>query len=163
MCAAWLPGSGFETALVEYERDPRLTGQTKYPLSKMLHFALDGMLGFSMRPLRVATWLGLAVSAAAFVLAVVLIVVRLLGDVPVQGWTSLAVLVLLLGGVQLVTVGALGEYVGRIYNEVRGRPLYLVRERVGLPSAGAGVSQNDAASMGAVQGLRRKSLEPRPR
>ena len=85
-----------------------------------------------MRPLRLATWLGLIVSAGAFLLAAALVVARLLGHIPVQGWTSLAVLVLLVGGVQLVTVGALGEYVGRIYNEVRSRPLYLVRERRGF-------------------------------
>jgi dolichol-phosphate mannosyltransferase len=132
---AWI---GFETAVVTYERDARVAGASKYPLAKMVRFALDGLLGFSMRPLRLATWLGLIVSAGAFVLAVVLIVARLLGHIPVQGWTSLAVLVLLVGGVQLVTVGALGEYVGRIYNEVRGRPLYLVRERRGFEPADDG-------------------------
>jgi dolichol-phosphate mannosyltransferase len=126
---AWI---GYETAVVHYERDPRVAGESKYPLARMVRFALDGMMGFSMRPLRLATWLGLIVSAGAFVLAVVLVVARLLGHIPVQGWTSLAVLVLLVGGVQLVTVGALGEYVGRIYNEVRSRPLYLVRERRGF-------------------------------
>jgi hypothetical protein len=137
---AWI---GYDTAIVEYERDPRVAGETKYPLAKMVRFALDGIMGFSMRPLRVATWLGVAVSAAAFVLAVVLIIVRLFGDVAVQGWTSLAVLLLLLGGVQLVTVGALGEYIGRIHNEVRGRPLYLVRERQGFGTDGAGMASSD--------------------
>jgi dolichol-phosphate mannosyltransferase len=126
---AWI---GFDTAVVEYVREPRLAGRSKYPFAKMMRFALDGIMGFSMRPLRLATWLGLIVSAGAFVLAVALVIARLLGHIPVQGWTSLAVLVLLVGGVQLVTVGALGEYVGRIYNEVRGRPLYLVRERRGF-------------------------------
>ncbi len=137
---AWI---GYDTAIVEYERDPRVAGETKYPLAKMVRFALDGIMGFSMRPLRVATWLGVAVSAAAFVLAVVLIIVRLFGDVAVQGWTSLAVLLLLLGGVQLVTVGALGEYIGRIHNEVRGRPVYLVRERQGFATDGAGMASSD--------------------
>ena len=126
---AWI---GYETAVVPYEREPRLAGETKYPLARMVRFALDGIMGFSMRPLRLATWLGLIVSAGAFLLAVVLVIAKLLGHVPVQGWTSIAVLVLLVGGVQLVTVGALGEYVGRIYNEVRSRPLYLVRERRGF-------------------------------
>ena len=137
---AWI---GYDTAIVEYERDPRVAGETKYPLAKMVRFALDGIMGFSMRPLRVATWLGVAVSAAAFVLAVVLIIVRLFGDVAVQGWTSLAVLLLLLGSVQLVTVGALDEYIGRIHNEVRGRPLYLVRERQGFGTDGAGMASSD--------------------
>lgn len=135
---AWI---GYETAVVEYERDAREAGETKYPLGRMVRFALDGIMGFSMRPLRLATWLGLIVSAGAFVLAVALVIARLLGHIPVQGWTSLAVLVLLVGGVQLVTVGALGEYVGRIYNETRGRPLYLVRERRGFAE-----EQNDAGT-----------------
>ena len=103
---AWI---GYETAVVQYERGPRLAGETKYPLGRMVRFALDGIMGFSMRPLRLATWLGLIVSAGAFLLAVVLVLAKLLGHVPVQGWTSLAVLVLLVGGVQLVTVG-----VGRV-------------------------------------------------
>jgi dolichol-phosphate mannosyltransferase len=126
---AWI---GFETDRVEYERDARFAGETKYPLSRMVRFALDGIVGFSMRPLRLATWLGLLVSAAAFVLAVFLVIARLQGHIPVQGWTSLAVLVLLVGGVQLVTIGVIGEYMARIYNEVRGRPLFLVRERRGF-------------------------------
>lgn len=127
---AWL---GFDAIPVEYVRDARFAGVTKYPLAKMVRFAADGILAFSVRPLRVATWIGLAVSFAAFVTAVVLIVMRLAGGVAVQGWTSTAVLILLLSGVQLVTIGALGEYVGRIYTEVRRRPLYLVRERRGFP------------------------------
>ena len=125
---AWI---GYETATVEYDREPRVAGETKYPLRRMVRFGLDGVVGFSMRPLRIATWLGLLVSLVAFVLAIGLIIARLAGGIPVQGWTSLAVLILLVGGVQLVTVGALGEYVGRVYNEVRARPLYLVRETVG--------------------------------
>ena len=127
---AWI---GYETATVDYTRDARFAGETKYPLAKMLRLALDGITGFSVRPLRLATWLGLIVSAAAFMLAVVLTILRILDTIEVvQGWTSLAVLILLVAGVQLVTVGALGEYIGRIYNEVRGRPLYLVRERQGF-------------------------------
>jgi polyisoprenyl-phosphate glycosyltransferase len=126
---AWI---GYETATVEYERDARIAGETKYPLSKMIRLALDGIIGFSMRPLRLATWLGLLVSVVAFALVVILVVLRSLGHVPVQGWTSLAVLVLLIGGVQLVTIGVMGEYIGRIYNEVRGRPLFLIRERRGF-------------------------------
>lgn len=127
---AWL---GFEAVPVEYVRDARFAGVTKYPLSKMVRFAADGILAFSVRPLRLATWIGLAVSFAAFVTAIALVVMRLAGGVVVQGWTSTAVLILLLSGVQLLTIGALGEYIGRIYTEVRGRPLYLVRERRGFP------------------------------
>lgn len=127
---AWL---GYDSTTVAFERDPRFTGETKYSLGKMMGFAVDGILSFSIRPLRVATWVGLLASIAAFVTAIVLILLRLFGDVPVQGWTSLAVLILLASGVQLVTIGALGEYIGRIWTEVRGRPLYLVRDVRGFP------------------------------
>lgn len=131
---AWL---GFTTDMVEFERDSRVAGETKYPLSKMLKFATDGILAFSIRPLRIATWLGVLTSTAAIIAAVVLTVMRLTGAVAVvQGWTSLMVLVLLLSGVQMLTVGALGEYVGRTYSEVRRRPLYLVAGAVGFRDAG---------------------------
>lgn len=126
---AWL---GYDAVGVAYVRDARTAGVTKYPLGKMIRFAADGLMAFSVRPLRLATWLGLFVSATAFVTAIVLVIMRLAGGVSVQGWTSLMVLVLLLSGVQLVTIGALGEYVGRIYAEVRHRPLYLVRELRGF-------------------------------
>lgn len=137
---AWL---GFETAKVGYARDPRLAGETKYPIGKMLRFATDGILAFSTRPLRIATWLGLLVSASAFVTAVALVVARFVGDYAVQGWTSVTVLVLLLSGVQLLTIGALGEYVGRIYTEVRRRPLYLVRDLQGFPPKSNAAEERD--------------------
>jgi len=127
---AWL---GFDAVEVEYVRDARVAGVTKYPLAKMIRFATDGIMAFSVRPLRLATWLGLFVSATAFVTAIVLVIMKLTGSAVVQGWTSLSVLVLLLSGVQLMTIGALGEYIGRIYTEVRHRPLYLVRELRGFP------------------------------
>jgi glycosyltransferase involved in cell wall biosynthesis len=126
---AWL---GFESASVPYERDARYAGETKYSLRRMVKFGLDGILSFSIRPLRIATWVGVLASITAFVAAIVLIVLRLVGDVPVQGWTSLAVLILLASGVQLVTIGTLGEYIGRIWTEVRSRPLYLVKDLRGF-------------------------------
>lgn len=126
---AWL---GFPAATVNYVRAPREVGETKYPLKKMLKFATDGLVAFSVRPLRIATWIGLLTSTVAFGAAIFLVVARLTGFIPVvEGWTSLAVLVLLLSGVQLVTIGALGEYVGRIYTEAQGRPLYVVSETSG--------------------------------
>jgi len=127
---AWL---GFPTASVGYVRDPRIAGETKYPLGKMVRFAMDGILAFSLRPLRIATWLGLLTSGAAFIAAIALVVARLTGAIPVvEGWASLMVLALLLAGVQLMTIGALGEYIGHIYTEVRARPLYLVSDKIGL-------------------------------
>lgn len=122
---AWM---GFEPAFVEYARASRHAGATKYPLHKMFRFAIDGIVGFSVRPLRIATWTGVFVAATSFALAVALVIMRWSGAYVVEGWTSLTVLVLLLSGVQLITIGVLGEYVGRIYAEVRGRPLYLVRD-----------------------------------
>ncbi len=104
---AWM---GFETASVGYVRDPRTAGETKYPLGKMIEFAADGILAFSVRPLRIATWLGLLTSFAAFAYALWLIFARITGVIPsVDGWTSLMVLILLLAGVQLTTIGALGS------------------------------------------------------
>lgn len=136
---AWV---GFNTGTVEFARDPRVAGETKYPLSKMLKFAADGILAFSIRPLRIATWLGVITSTVALVAAAALTIMRLTGAIAaVQGWTSLAVLVLLLSGVQMLTVGALGEYVGRTYTEVRRRPLYLV-------SSTTGFSDGDGAGSG---------------
>lgn len=127
---AWL---GFDTTSVAYVRDPRFAGETKYPLSKMVRFAADGVVAFSTRPLRLAMWLGLATSTSAFVAAIALVAARLTNVIEtVHGWTSLAVLVLMLSGVQLITIGALGEYLGRVYSEVRRRPLYLVSETYGI-------------------------------
>lgn len=141
---AWL---GFDSAVVHYARDSRAAGETKYPLSKMIRLATDGIMAFSIRPLRMATWIGVIVSITAFVTAVALVFLKLFGDIAVQGWTSLTVLVLLLAGVQLMTIGALGEYVGRIYTEVRQRPLYLVRDERGFADAGATARENgDAGS-----------------
>jgi dolichol-phosphate mannosyltransferase len=127
---AWL---GFVAEGVPYARDPRIAGVTKYPLGKMVRFALDGIMAFSMRPLRLAAWTGMLISVAAFVTGIGVIVYRLAGGEVVQGWASLTVLVLFLAGVQLMTIGVLGEYVGRIYSEVRARPLYLLRDMRGFP------------------------------
>lgn len=126
---AWI---GYPTTSVHYVREARAAGTTRYPFSKMVRLATDGIVAFSTRPLRLATWLGLGVSAGAFVTATVLAVMRLAGGIQVEGWTSLAVLLLLMSGVQLLTIGALGEYVGRTYSEVRRRPLYLLREVRGV-------------------------------
>ena len=124
---AWV---GFRQVGVPYERPPRTRGETKFPLRKMLRFALDGLTSFSHVPLQLATWLGFLVSAFAFLYILVVLVLWLL-KINVPGWTTLMVFVLLLGGVQLMVIGVLGEYLGRIYDEVKGRPLYLVAEEVG--------------------------------
>lgn len=116
---------GFRQTGVPYDRDVRFAGTTKYPLSRMLRFALDGITAFSEVPLRLATYLGFLIAAFAFCYGAVVLVLNALGyNLP--GYTSTMLAILLLGGVQLVTIGILGEYVGRIYDEIKERPLYLV-------------------------------------
>jgi dolichol-phosphate mannosyltransferase len=118
---------GFRQSFVAYERDKRHAGETKYPLAKMLKFALDGITSFSSAPLRVATWMGYLSSALAFLyLASVFVQVAL--GITVEGWATLIVAVLFLGGVQLICLGILGEYIGRVFNEVKPRPVYIVEE-----------------------------------
>ena len=120
---------GFNQTGVEYDRDVRLSGATKYPLHKMLRFAIDGITSFSDIPLRFASYLGFTVSVVAFIYALVVIVDKLFGVNPpayTPGWASTIVAVVFLGGVQLISLGILGEYLGRIYDEVKGRPLYLI-------------------------------------
>jgi dolichol-phosphate mannosyltransferase len=116
---------GFKQTGIEYDRDARFTGSTKYPLSKMVRFAFDGITAFSEIPLRFATYLGFVVSAFAFVYTAIVIALKFLGQNE-PGYTSMMVAILFLGGVQLIFIGILGEYVGRIYDQIKGRPLYLV-------------------------------------
>ncbi|MCL4079353.1 glycosyltransferase family 2 protein [Coriobacteriia bacterium Es71-Z0120] len=126
---AWL---GFQRAYVHYDREERAAGRTKYPLGKMLRLAADGIVSFSLRPLQLAALFGALSALIGFGVIVYAIVERLRGGDVVPGWTSLMVAVLFMGGVQLLSLAILGEYVGRIYDEVRGRPLYVVHERVGF-------------------------------
>ena len=122
---------GYKQTGIEYDRAERFSGSSKYPLSKMLKFAIDGITAFSEIPLRIATWFGFVVSAVAFVVAVVEIGIRVFTGYNLPGYTSTIFAILFLGGVQLITIGILGEYVGRVYDEIKGRPLYLVAENVG--------------------------------
>jgi glycosyltransferase involved in cell wall biosynthesis len=122
---------GFTQAAVPYDRDARFAGTTKYTLSRMLRFSTDAILSFSDRPLQLATLLGLLISTLAFVAIPVVIVLRLLGQY-LPGFGTITILILLLGGIQLISIGIIGEYVGRIYDEVKGRPLYLVKARRNL-------------------------------
>ena|GEM_PF-58705 len=120
---AWL---GFPQAAVYYDRNERHAGSSKYPVSKMLRFAIDGITSFSDVPLRIATWFGFIVSAVAFVVAIVEILIRVFTGYNLPGYTSTIFAILFLGGVQLIGIGILGEYVGRIHDEIKGRPLYLI-------------------------------------
>ncbi|MBI3245234.1 MAG: glycosyltransferase family 2 protein [Deltaproteobacteria bacterium] len=125
---------GYRQTGVTYTRKERLVGETKYPLRKMLKFALDGLTAFSFAPLQAATYLGIGISALSFLYALYAIFLRLFTAQTVPGWTSLMVAVLFLGGVQLVALGIIGEYLGRVYEEVKQRPLYLLDERIGFES-----------------------------
>jgi glycosyltransferase involved in cell wall biosynthesis len=117
---------GFNQTAVAYDRDPRFAGETKYTLRKMMRFAFDAITSFSHAPLQAATGLGFLFSAIAFLGLPIAIIFRATGQF-VPGVTTVLFAVLLLGGIQLITVGIIGEYIGRIYEEVKGRPLYLVR------------------------------------
>jgi polyisoprenyl-phosphate glycosyltransferase len=122
---------GFNQVAVEYDRDVRNAGSTKYPLPKMIRFAMDGITSFSDIPLRFASYFGFAVSAIAFVYALIVVAFKLFSLKPpayTPGWASTIVAVLFLGGVQLMSLGILGEYLGRVYDEVKGRPLYLISD-----------------------------------
>ncbi len=127
-----VPSLGFPSGRVPYKRAKRVAGRTKYPLSRMIRLSLDSVTSFSAAPLRLATWLGLF----SFVICIVLIVsglVAYLNKVTVPGWTSIYIAVLLLGGVQLICLGLLGEYIARIYANGQNRPVYLVAYDTGDP------------------------------
>jgi glycosyltransferase involved in cell wall biosynthesis len=122
---------GFNQTAVTFEREPRTGGRTKYTLGRMLRFSFDAITSFSYRPLQIATLLGFVFSALAF-LAIPLAIVARYTNIYERGVPSVIVAVLLLGGIQLICVGIIGEYVGRIYDEVKHRPLYVVRDKANL-------------------------------
>jgi len=124
---AWI---GFPQIAIPYDRDPRFAGETKYPLKKMIRFALDALTGFSLVPLKLATYLGFAVACFSFVMTIYVFAVWSSGST-VPGWSSTIVVVLMVGGVQLFVTGILGEYLGRLYMQSKGRPLFVVDEVLG--------------------------------
>jgi len=126
---SWL---GFSQIGVPYYRGARTAGETKFTPFRMLRFAADAIFSFSVIPLRMATWTGFFASGLAIFGVLYTMYERLLGNGVVKGWTSTVIAVLFLGGVQLIALGIIGEYVGRIYGESKRRPLYLVRERIGF-------------------------------
>jgi polyisoprenyl-phosphate glycosyltransferase len=128
----WL---GFKQTSVMYDRQERAAGKPKQSLGRLIRYAADAMVSFSNKPLRAATWLGFVASVFAFVLAFFYIVTFFAWHKQISGFTTEIVCILFFGGVQLISVGILGEYIGRIYEEVKQRPLYIVRERVGFADA----------------------------
>ncbi len=123
---------GFKQVAVPYNRAKRFAGKSKYPLRKMLRFATDGILSFSTKPLQISIGLGMLAACISLGGIIYAIGMRLFTDTWVEGWTALMIAILFLGGVQLICVGILGEYIGRIYNEVKQRPLYIVKEYLGF-------------------------------
>jgi glycosyltransferase involved in cell wall biosynthesis len=123
---------GFRQVGVSFQRDERFAGDTKYPLTKMLKFATDGVVSFSAAPLRLALNLGFAVSALSFAFGVVALISKLAGLYSIPGLASIAVFLSFLGGIQLLVLGLMGEYIARIHDEVKDRPLYLVRDTHGF-------------------------------
>ncbi|WP_027085687.1 glycosyltransferase family 2 protein [Cohnella panacarvi] len=126
--------SGFKQASVEYVREERFAGETKYPLRKMLRLSLDAITSFSTKPLKIAGILGFLLSAGGFIYLIVVLCQHFFTDTTTPGWTSLIAISLLFNGITLSLLGVLGEYIGRIYEETKGRPLYLVSDKVNFTS-----------------------------
>ena len=122
---AWI---GFRQTEILYERSPRAAGQTKWGYWRLWNFSIEGITSFSIGPLQFASYLGFLIAALAAMYGIIIIVRTILHGNPVPGYPSLLVIVLFLGGVQLLTLGIIGEYVGRIFNETKGRPLYLIAD-----------------------------------
>ncbi|MFZ4779701.1 MAG: glycosyltransferase family 2 protein [Terrimicrobiaceae bacterium] len=120
--------TGFKQVAIEYHRDARFAGESGYTLAKLFHFAIDGITSFSIKPLRVATLLGLGTGTLAVIFAAWVATATILYGQPVAGWTSLMVVVLLVGSLQLFVMGIMGEYLGRLFLESKGRPLFLIAE-----------------------------------
>jgi dolichol-phosphate mannosyltransferase len=123
---------GFKQYALPYKRMERFAGESKYPLRKMLHFALDGILSFSTKPLQIAISLGIISSVIALGLLIYTFYLKIFTADTLPGWSALMVTTLFIGGIQLIVLGLLGEYIGRIYNETKNRPLYVVQEYVGF-------------------------------
>jgi polyisoprenyl-phosphate glycosyltransferase len=126
---------GFRQAGVAFVRDARYAGETKYPFKKSLLLAIDAITSFSIVPLRLAIYLGFVTVSVTFLLAIFTLVGHFLLKTTIQGWTSVMIVLLFIGGVQLVVIGVLGEYVGRIFEEVKQRPLYIVESEDGFDNS----------------------------
>jgi len=127
---------GFRQAEVGYEREERVAGTSKWDYWRLWNFALDGITSFSTVPLRVWSYVGATISILAFAYALFLVILTLISGADVPGYASLMVVVLLLGGINLLSLGIIGECLGRTYMEVKNRPLYIVRERHGFDGPG---------------------------
>jgi dolichol-phosphate mannosyltransferase len=145
---------GFKQTPVYYNREARHAGKSKYPLFKMIKFGMDGIVSFSVLPLRLASLTGFIAIWIAIAGIIVTVLARLTGIYHLQfirGWASIFVAVLFMGGVQLLCLGLIGEYLGRIYTEVKQRPLYAVRDRLGFTA-------REPENTGAIEGRARAAF-----
>ncbi|MGK0467690.1 MAG: glycosyltransferase involved in cell wall biosynthesis [Clostridium sp.] len=126
---SWL---GFKQTGVEFEREERIAGETKYPLNKMVKFALDAIISFSYKPLKLASITGFSISIFSFLYLMIVVFKKIFINDAINGWTSIVALSLFFNGLVLIILGIIGEYIGRIYDEVKGRPLYIIDEKVGF-------------------------------
>lgn len=136
---------GLRQEALPYHRAARFAGKTKYPLSKMIRFAIDAITGFSVRPLRMASYFGIGFGIATLLMLTYVFIHYFTGRT-VEGWTSLTVIVLAVGSVQLLVAGVMGEYLGRLYVESKGRPLFIVQEVVSSPELSAGLELREKAT-----------------
>jgi glycosyltransferase involved in cell wall biosynthesis len=124
-----VPLIGYKYSIVEYERHERFAGESKYPLKKMIAFALDGITSLSIKPIRVITTLGFTIFFISVIALIYSIVVKFFGST-VTGWTSLTLSIWMLGGIQLLSLGVIGEYIGKIYNETKQRPRFIIADKL---------------------------------
>jgi glycosyltransferase involved in cell wall biosynthesis len=122
---SWL---GFKQTGVEFSRDKRFAGETKYPLKKMVKFAFDAITSFSYKPLKLASFAGIIISMLSFLYLIIVLIQKISGFAQIQGWASTLAVNLFFNGIILIILGIIGEYIGRIYDEAKGRPLYMIRQ-----------------------------------
>ncbi|MBX9965087.1 MAG: glycosyltransferase family 2 protein [Burkholderiales bacterium] len=148
-----VPLLGYRTDIVEYERGERFAGESKYPLRKMIAFALEGVTSFSVVPLRVITFVGFAVFGLTLIISIWVLWVRLFSEEAVPGWASTVLPLYFIGGVQILCIGIVGEYLGKTYQEVKRRPRYIVETVTGMPMKPAGplVHGTDAGAVAALR------------
>ena len=122
-----VPIIGYKTSVVEYERSERFAGESKYPLKKMLAFAIDGITSFSVKPIRMITSLGFIIFALSLIMLLYSIIIKIIGHAD-SGWASIICSIWMIGGIQLLSLGIIGEYIGKIYNETKARPRFIIEE-----------------------------------
>jgi dolichol-phosphate mannosyltransferase len=147
---------GFRQASVEYVREERWAGETKYPLKKMVRFAMDGITSFSYKPLRLATYLGFALSGLSFIYLLIVFYQALFTDTTQIGWASTVAINLFFNGVMLILLGIIGEYIGRIYDESKDRPLYIIQKVHGQEESEQSNAERAAADRNRPQPVGRR-------